>query len=205
MFQNLSCSKTCIVFQNLSCSKTCIVFQNKTYKSIKCLRYLVSQTFVVEHYRYMPLREDPINPFMPTVAFNICCPRDAVSRTANIERNGGQKWVNCTASQRWSFGIVIIVTVTIVTDWNLLGWELLELEDVPVNFSGVVGAVGVFEWELSIWELPGESYMNESYPLTDEWKNNWQIIRKAIKFLTMLNKNILPRPGIEPGTFRSSV
>ena len=24
------------------------------------------------------------NPFMPTVAFNICCPRDAVSRTANV-------------------------------------------------------------------------------------------------------------------------
>ena len=51
------------------------------------------------------------NPFMPTGAFNICCPRDcvsrhnggtagapimprdAVSRTANVERNGGQKWV----------------------------------------------------------------------------------------------------------------
>ena len=48
---------------------------------------------------------------MPTVAFNICCPRDCVSRhnggtagapimlrdaasrTANVERNGGQKWV----------------------------------------------------------------------------------------------------------------
>ena len=26
----------------------------------------------------------PINPFMPTVAFNICCPRDCVSR-----HNGG--------------------------------------------------------------------------------------------------------------------
>ena len=52
-----------------------------------------------------------LNPFMPTVAFNICCPRDcvsrhnvgtrgvpimprdAVSRTANVERNGGHKWV----------------------------------------------------------------------------------------------------------------
>ena len=52
-----------------------------------------------------------INPFMPTVAFNMCCPRDcvcwhnggtsgapimpraAVSRTANVERNGGHKWV----------------------------------------------------------------------------------------------------------------
>jgi len=34
-----------------------------------------------------------INPFMPTVAFNICFPRDCVSRTANVERNGGQKWV----------------------------------------------------------------------------------------------------------------
>ena len=52
-----------------------------------------------------------VNPFMPTVAFNICCPRacvsrhnggtrgspimprDAVSRTANVERNGGHKWV----------------------------------------------------------------------------------------------------------------
>ena len=54
----------------------------------------------------------PINPFMPTVAFNICCPRDcvsrhngdtrgapiiprdAVSRTANVERTGRHKWVN---------------------------------------------------------------------------------------------------------------
>ena len=53
-----------------------------------------------------------INPFMPTVASNICCPRDcvsrynggtrgapimsrdAVSRTANVGCNGGQKWVN---------------------------------------------------------------------------------------------------------------
>ena len=24
------------------------------------------------------------NPFLPTVAFNICCPRDAVSRAANV-------------------------------------------------------------------------------------------------------------------------
>ena len=24
----------------------------------------------------------------------MCCPRDAVSRTAHVERNGGQKWVN---------------------------------------------------------------------------------------------------------------
>ena len=28
---------------------------------------------------------------MPTGAFNICCPRDAVSRTANVERTGGHK------------------------------------------------------------------------------------------------------------------
>ena len=34
-----------------------------------------------------------INPFMPTVAFNICCLKDCVSRTANVERNGGHKWV----------------------------------------------------------------------------------------------------------------
>ena len=27
-----------------------------------------------------------VNPFMPTGAFNICCPRDAVSMTANVER-----------------------------------------------------------------------------------------------------------------------
>ena len=26
--------------------------------------------------------------------FLICCPRDAFSRTANVERNGGHKWVN---------------------------------------------------------------------------------------------------------------
>ena len=49
-----------------------------------------------------------INPILPTVAFsqlssNMRCPRDAVSRTANVgtvgknwlrKRNGGQKWVN---------------------------------------------------------------------------------------------------------------
>ena len=33
---------------------------------------------------------DNLNPFMPTVAFN----RDAVSRTVNVERNSGHKWVN---------------------------------------------------------------------------------------------------------------
>ena len=42
---------------------------------------------------HQTLHARDINPFMPTVAFNICCPRDAVSRTANVERNGGQKWV----------------------------------------------------------------------------------------------------------------
>ena len=31
---------------------------------------------------------------MPTGAFNICCPRDCVSRTANVERTGRHKWVN---------------------------------------------------------------------------------------------------------------
>ena len=36
---------------------------------------------------------DTFNPFMPTVAFNICCPSDCVSRTANVERNGGNKWL----------------------------------------------------------------------------------------------------------------
>ena len=28
---------------------------------------------------------DIINPLMPSGAFNICCPRDAVSRTANVD------------------------------------------------------------------------------------------------------------------------
>ena len=45
-----------------------------------------------------------INPFVPTVAFlqlrsNICCPRDAVSRTANVEHNGGHKWVKSERSE----------------------------------------------------------------------------------------------------------
>ena len=57
------------------------------------------------------LRDRFLNPFMPTGAFNICCPRDcvswhnggtrgspimprdAVSRTANVERTGRHKWV----------------------------------------------------------------------------------------------------------------
>ena len=29
-----------------------------------------------------------VNPLMPSGAFNICCPRDCVSRTANVERTG---------------------------------------------------------------------------------------------------------------------
>ena len=29
-----------------------------------------------------------VNPLMPTGAFNICCPRDCVSRTANVESTG---------------------------------------------------------------------------------------------------------------------
>ena len=39
------------------------------------------------------LVSNKVNPFMPTVAFNICCPRDAVSWIANVERNGGHKCV----------------------------------------------------------------------------------------------------------------
>ena len=35
-----------------------------------------------------------INPFMPSGAFNICCPRDCVSRTANVERTARHYWVN---------------------------------------------------------------------------------------------------------------
>ena len=34
-----------------------------------------------------------LNPFMPTGAFNICCLRDCVSRTANVERTGQHKCV----------------------------------------------------------------------------------------------------------------
>ena len=37
--------------------------------------------------------EGPVYPFMPTVSFYICCPRDAVSRTANVERSGGHERV----------------------------------------------------------------------------------------------------------------
>ena len=33
-------------------------------------------------------------PLMPNGAFNICCPRDCVSRTANVERTCRYKWVN---------------------------------------------------------------------------------------------------------------
>ena len=51
-----------------------------------------------------PVQSITFNPFLPTVAFNICCPRDCVSRTANVERNGGQKWVKlnvpCLNGQR---------------------------------------------------------------------------------------------------------
>ena len=43
--------------------------------------------------------QDLFNPFMPTGAFNICCPRDCVSLTANVERNGGHKWVKIKLSQ----------------------------------------------------------------------------------------------------------
>ena len=35
---------------------------------------------------------------MPTGAFNICCPRDVVSRTANVERTGRHKWVKMDVS-----------------------------------------------------------------------------------------------------------
>ena len=35
-----------------------------------------------------------------TVASNICCPRDAVSRTANVERTGRHKWVNIVGTSK---------------------------------------------------------------------------------------------------------
>jgi len=35
----------------------------------------------------------PFNPLMPNGAFNICCPRDCVSRTANVERTVRHEWV----------------------------------------------------------------------------------------------------------------
>ena len=73
-----------------------------------------------------------VNPLTPRFGFNICCPRDcvsqhnggtsgaplkplrvdsapimprdAVSRTANVERNGGHKWVNVSDSD--IYGII---------------------------------------------------------------------------------------------------
>ena len=34
-----------------------------------------------------------LNPLMTNGAFNICCPRDCVSRTANVERTVRHYWV----------------------------------------------------------------------------------------------------------------
>ena len=48
----------------------------------------------ITHTKVLRIIQNCINPFMPTGAFNICCPRDAVSRTANVERTGRHKWVN---------------------------------------------------------------------------------------------------------------
>ena len=49
--------------------------------------------FVKKKKNCVALAQSP-KPIFPTVAFsqlssNICCPRDCVSRTANVERNGG--------------------------------------------------------------------------------------------------------------------
>ena len=54
-----------------------------------------------------------LNPFLPTVAFNICCPRDCVSRTANVERNGGHKWVKPIRVGIWVGAGVIIFEIKI--------------------------------------------------------------------------------------------
>ena len=35
-------------------------------------------------------------------------PRDAVSRTANVERNGGHKWVNVYGKSFWQFDPVFV-------------------------------------------------------------------------------------------------
>jgi len=75
-------------------------------------------------FSYANLIHDSLNPFLPTVAFNICCPRDCVSRhnkgTTGLrgapERcphyaekrslsdskcwNGGQKWVKHQARKK---------------------------------------------------------------------------------------------------------
>ena len=73
-----------------------------------------------------------VNPFMPTGAFNICCPRDAVSWTANIERTGRHKWVNIrknslssrepnnlvTNSINWSFMVHFVMHVTAIARWR---------------------------------------------------------------------------------------
>ena len=39
---------------------------------------------------------------MPTGAFNICCPRDCVSRTANVERTGRHKWIKSRGKECWA-------------------------------------------------------------------------------------------------------
>ena len=45
-----------------------------------------SQTLYTSNSFYFAIEQFPINPFMPTGTFNICCPRDCVSR-----HNGGTR------------------------------------------------------------------------------------------------------------------
>ena len=73
-----------IINSNVTVSEIAFYFENwqRLYELISS--DFAPQTSLSLQCSQKLLREFLFNPFMPTVAFNICCPRDAVSRTAIV-------------------------------------------------------------------------------------------------------------------------
>ena len=70
---------------------------------------------------------------MPTVAFNICLPRDAFSRTANVERNGGHKWVKIVYHDQEAVGGACTSLLVVASEATMQ--KLLRGSDVA-NWAG---------------------------------------------------------------------
>ena len=57
--------------------------------------------------------------------FHMCCPRDCVSRTANVERNGGHKWVKIAVRTVRRPMIINLFWVTLILSLSRRGISVL--------------------------------------------------------------------------------
>ena len=60
----------------------CYLFINDCLMYVSYIFICIAQSIMYKEHSYKHIHH---NPLMPKGSFNICCPRDAVSRTANVE------------------------------------------------------------------------------------------------------------------------